>query len=63
MFSWVKIGVVDLPGHNVDPGDGASGYAVSTRDYLRPHHGYWLLSLYCQNLLTHAAKVDLGIVI
>ena len=63
-MSWVKIEAVDLPGHNDDPGDGASGYVVSIGKYLRPNQGYCLLSLSVSlNLLTHAAKVVLGLVL
>ena len=40
--------MVDLPGHNDDPGDGASGYVVSIGKYLRPNQGYCLLSHSCQ---------------
>ena len=56
--------MVDLPGHNDDPGEGASGYVVSIGKYLRPNHGYCLLSHFVSlNLLTHAAKVVLGLVL
>ena len=63
-MSWVKIEAVDFSGHNDDPGDGASGYVVSIGKYLRPNQGYCLLSLSVSlNLLTHAAKVVLGLVL
>ena len=63
-MSWVKIEAVDLPGHNDNPGDGASGYVVGIGKYLRPNQGYCLLSHFVsKNLLTRVAKVVLGLVI
>ena len=40
MAFWVKIEGVTLPGHNDDPGEGASGYIVRRRESLTPQPGF-----------------------
>ena len=56
--------MVDLSGHNDDPVEGASGYVVSTGSTYAPTMVTVCIPIIVSlNLLTHAAKVDLGIII
>ena len=51
-------------GHNNDPGEGASGYAVSTGNTYAPTMVTVCFPIIVSlNLQTHTAKVDLGVVI
>ena len=63
-FLGLKIEVMDLSGHNNDPGDQASGYVVSKGNtYAQTRVPVCFPFIVSLNLLTHTAKVDLGIVI